>query len=78
MLSKKTYTDKNGYKRFKDSNKYVHRWVVEKRVERKLTSDEVVHHKNRNKSDNRPSNLYGYLGKDGRKKHSETHKKDGW
>jgi len=77
-MGKKTYTDKKGYVRFTDSNKPVHRWVVEKRVGRRLSSDEVVHHKNRNKSDNRSSNLYGFLGKDGRKKHSETHRKDGW
>ena len=53
-----TYIDKNGYKRFTDSNKLVHRHVAEMMLGRKLKPSEVVHHKNRNKRDNRRSNLW--------------------
>jgi len=72
-MRKKTYKDESGYIRFKDSKKLVHRWVVEKRIGRKLKTFEEVHHRNRNRSDNRPSNLWGYLGKFGRKKHRRLH-----
>jgi len=39
---KKTYVDKYGYLRFKDTNKLVHRWVMEKYTGRKLESWEVI------------------------------------
>lgn len=74
-MGKKTYKDRNGYIRFKNSKKLVHRWVVEKRIGRKLKSHEDVHHRNRNRSDNQPSNLWGFLGKSGKKKHRKIHKK---
>jgi len=74
-MGKKTYKDRNGYVRFKDSKKFVHKWVVEKRIGRKMKFYEEVHHKNKNRSDNRPSNLWGFLGKFGRKKHRKLHKK---
>ena len=54
---RKTYKDKYGYLRYKDSRKSVHRSIVEKKYGRKLGRDLVVHHKNRNKLDNRISNL---------------------
>jgi len=55
--NKKTYIDENGYRRFIDSNKPVHRWVARKNIGRKLYYGEVVHHRNGNKLDNRPENL---------------------
>lgn len=55
--NRKTYIDENGYRRFLDSKMLVHRWAAEKKLGRKLNEDEVVHHKNRNKLDNRPDNL---------------------
>lgn len=52
------YIDRSGYLRFRDSRKLFHRWVAEKKLGRKLASAEVVHHIDRNKLNNRPSNLY--------------------
>ena len=73
--SKRTYTDSNGYSRFKDSGKTVHRSVAELKLGRKLKSGEVVHHKNRNKQDNSYKNLAVLPSQ---KRHWEIHKKDGY
>jgi hypothetical protein len=69
----KTYLDKNGYKRFRDSNKLVHRHVAEMILGRKLRPGETVHHKNRNKLDNRRSNLWVF---ESQWRHYQIHKKD--
>lgn len=53
----KTYIDENGYRRFSDSDKLVSRWMVEKKLSRRLDPDEEVHHRDRNKLNNRPGNL---------------------
>jgi hypothetical protein len=57
---KKTYVTKKGYSRFKDSGKYVHRWVEEKKLGRKLKAGEVIHHKDGNTLNNSPGNLKVY------------------
>ena len=54
----KIYIDAKGYKRFRGTGKLVHRWIVEKNIGRKLKLTETVHHINRNKADNRLSNLW--------------------
>jgi PDZ domain-containing secreted protein len=58
--SRKTYVTKKGYRRFKDSGIYVHRWVEEKKLGRKLKVGEIVHHINGNTLDNSSNNLKIY------------------
>jgi hypothetical protein len=71
----KTYIDENGYRRFSDSNKLVHRYVVEKNIGRKLRQGEIVHHKNRNKLDNSPENLEVFANQ---AEHEKYHKDTDW
>ncbi len=69
----------NGYLVFSDSGTSVHRWMAEKKLKRKLKPGEVVHHKDRNKLNNSPTNLHVFGSQ---KEHSNAHKKDaakyGW
>ena len=51
-----THYDAAGYVILSDSRKQ-HRAVMEALLGRKLTSEEEVHHKNRNRADNSPQNL---------------------
>ena len=69
----KTELDGNGYKRFKDSKMPVHRWAAEKKIGRKLKPGEVVHHKNRIKTDNSQDNLHVFSSQ---KEHDRIHKID--
>jgi hypothetical protein len=71
----KTYIDENGYRRFSDSNKLVHRWVMEKKIGRKLRQGEIVHHINRNKLDNSPENLEVFANQEEHEKH---HRETDW
>ena len=70
---KLTYVDKNGYKRYCDSDKLVHKHVAEMKLGRKIRPGEVVHHINRNKLDNRRSNLWVF---ESQQKHYKIHKDD--
>jgi hypothetical protein len=75
LYKNKTYIDQNGYRRFTDSDKLVHRYVVEKELGRKLYPGEVVHHKNRNKLDNSPGNLQVFASQE---EHDKEHRESGW
>ncbi len=66
------FKDRKGYKRYSDSGKSVHRHVAERKLGRKLCKGEVVHHKNRDKNDNRRSNLRVFKSQ---KQHHKTHKR---
>ena len=68
-----TYIDSKGYKRFKDSNKLVHRSVAEQKLGRKLKPKEVVHHKDRDKTNNSFINLHVVPDQ---KAHNNAHKYD--
>ena len=58
LYREKCYIDpKTGYYRFKNSGIYVHRWIMQRMLGRRLRPDEEVHHLNENKLDNHPSNL---------------------
>ena len=65
--------DKKGYKRFSGSKKPVHRSVASKMLGRPLKKRERIHHKNRNKSDNRRSNLRVFSSQ---KAHHRSHKRN--
>lgn len=55
----KEFLDKKGYRVVSISGRRIkeHRWVMEQCIGRPLTPNEVVHHINHNKSDNRLENL---------------------
>ena len=67
------YRDKKGYKRFADSGIPVHRYVAERKLGRKLKKGEVVHHINRDKTDNRRANLWVFKSQ---KQHDSAHRRD--
>jgi hypothetical protein len=53
----KSYRDPNGYLRFIDGDKLVHRYLAEKKLSRKLLPWEVVHHIDGDKLNNSLNNL---------------------
>jgi len=53
----KSYKDKKGYRRWKDSKKLVHRSIAEKKIGGRIGWGRVVHHVDGDKQNNRPSNL---------------------
>lgn len=67
----KTYINSNGYRCFKDSNRTVHRWVMEKHLERRLDSEEVVHHIDGDKLNNKIQNLKLFSNQD---EHDRCHR----
>lgn len=69
----KTYIDSKGYRRFSDSGELVHRWVAKDKVGGSLKKGAVVHHKDRNKLNNDPDNLWVFKNQ---KEHDKTHRKD--
>ena len=66
-------TKKNGYKVYGNTGKYVHRHVAERKLGRSLRPGEVVHHINRNKMDNRRSNLWVFGDQEN---HDRVHRED--
>lgn len=74
-MGRKTYRDTHGYLRFIDSGRLVHRWATEKKLKRKLRTNEVVHHNNRIKTDNRAGNLKVF---DSNLQHRAHHAKKAW
>ena len=74
----KTYLDEYGYYRFNDSDDLVHRWVALKYIYRPNRDDYskpfgkyIVHHIDRNKRNNNPSNLEILRMKEHRKEHGK-------
>jgi hypothetical protein len=64
----------NGYVKMYVSSKWVyeHHYIIERFLNRELTNEEVVHHGNSIKSDNRFSNLYLFTNQ---KEHQRFHLK---
>jgi hypothetical protein len=79
MLVARTYEDENGYLRYEDTGKLVHRHVAEKKLGSPLKPWEVVHHIDRNKTNNDPHNLWVCRNQD---EHDDIHNRDaekyGW
>ena len=64
---------KSGYKHFANSGVPVHRHVAARKLGRPLKTGEEVHHINRDKTDNRRSNLWVFKNHE---QHNAAHKKD--
>jgi len=74
-MPRKTYRDAQGYLRFIDSGRLVHRWVASKRLGRSLEPGEIVHHNNEIRTDNRSTNLTVFTSS---KAHHAHHIKEMW
>lgn len=69
----KTHINANGYRVYNNSGIPVHRAVAATTLGRPLKASEVVHHKDRNKQNNSPSNLQVFSSQ---KAHDTAHKID--
>ncbi len=69
----RTYINSKGYRMFSNSGKSVARWSASKKLGRPLKDGEVVHHKDRNKKNNHPSNLHVFPNQAA---HDRVHKMD--
>jgi hypothetical protein len=67
------YKNKQGYLINKTTGKPKHQEVLEKKFGHPLSEGSVVHHKNRDKTDNRASNLWAFKSQG---EHFKTHLKD--
>jgi len=73
MYKEKCYIDEStGYYKFKNTDKPVHIWVMEKKIGRTIRNGEVVHHINGNKLDNSSANLMLFKNQ---KDHQSWHEK---
>jgi hypothetical protein len=73
LVKKEYHIDENGYYRHNDSGELVHRYIASRFVvHRRLRSNEVVHHINGNKLDNRPENLRVMTSDEHDVQHQET------
>lgn len=71
VCESKTYVNNNGYRCFKDSHRTIHRWVMEKHLGRKLYSEEIIHHIDGDKLNNRIQNLKLFSNQD---EHDRCHR----
>ncbi|MEJ1237068.1 hypothetical protein WBG78_03005 [Chryseolinea sp. T2] len=53
-----SYIDDRGFARFCNSGELIHHLVAQRKLGRKLKRWELVLHRNRNKMDNRPINIF--------------------
>jgi hypothetical protein len=70
---KRRYEDENGYLRDADTDRLEHREVAEEKLGRPLRDGEVVHHIDRDKHNNHPSNLWVFRNQE---EHHEAHEQD--
>lgn len=73
MKKSSVYRDKWGNIRYRNSDKTVAVARMEKFFGHKLSKGSVVHHKNRDKTDNKPSNLWVFKSQE---EHDRIHRKD--
>lgn len=67
------YTDARGYQRYTSNDRLVHREVAAQKLGRKLCPEEVVHHRDRNKQNNDPRNLWVFKDQAA---HDAQHRRD--
>lgn len=74
------YVDKDGYPRYSNSHKLIHRCNMEKFIGRKLNKEEVVHHKDGDKRNFRINNLRLFVNQNEHDKFHRDHyaKKGYW